>query len=64
MGPAYCPGRREQDGFEVEQARRLGDLRKETTRLRRVVAAPTLRERILAEAINGEFYLVPCAGLA
>jgi putative transposase len=51
----YYRWRREYGGMRVEQARRLRDLEKENTRLKRLVADISLDNAILKEATRGNF---------
>jgi transposase-like protein len=51
----YYRWRREYGGMQVSQARRLKDLERENTRLRRAVADLTLDKVILKEAAKGNF---------
>jgi len=50
----YYRWRREYGGMRVEQARRLKELEKENTRLKRLVADISLDNAILKEALPGE----------
>ena len=52
---SYCRWRREYGGLKVDQARRLKDLEKENTRLRRAVSDLTLDKLILKEVAEGNF---------
>ena len=52
---AYYRWRREYGGMKVAQARRLKDLEKENTRLKKAVADLTLDKLILKEALEGNF---------
>jgi len=49
----YYRWRREYGGMKVAQARRLRDLEKENTRLKKAVADLTLDKLILKEALEG-----------
>jgi putative transposase len=49
----YYRWRREYGGMKVTQARRLKDLEKENTRLKKAVADLTLDKLILKEALEG-----------
>ena len=49
----YYRWRREYGGMGVEQARRLRELEKENTRLKRLVADLSLDNAILKEAVRG-----------
>ena len=49
----YYRWRREYGGMGVEQARRLKELEKENTRLKRLVADISLDNAILKEAVRG-----------
>ena len=51
----YYRWRREYGGLKVSQARRLKDLEKENTRLRKAVSDLTLDKLILQEAARGNF---------
>lgn len=51
----YYRWRREYGGMKVAQARRLKDLEKENTRLKKAVADLTLDKLILKEALEGNF---------
>ena len=51
----YYRWRREYGGMKVEQARRLKELEKENTRLKRLVADISLDNAILKEAARGNF---------
>ena len=51
----YYRWRREYGGMKVEQARRLRDLEKENTRLKKAVADLTLDKLILKEALEGNY---------
>jgi transposase-like protein len=51
----YYRWRREYGGMRVEQARRLKELEKENTRLKRLVADISLDNAILKEAARGNF---------
>jgi transposase-like protein len=51
----YYRWRREYGGMRVEQAKRLKDLKKENSRLKRLVADITLDNAILKEAARGNF---------
>ena len=50
----YC-WRREYGGLKVDQARRLKELGRENTRLRRAVADLTLEKLVLKEATEGNW---------
>ncbi len=52
---SYYRWRREYGGLKVDQARRLKELEKENTRLRRAVSDLTLDKLILQEAARGNF---------
>jgi transposase-like protein len=52
---SYYRWRREYGGLKVDQARRLKDLEKENTRLRRAVSDLTLDKMILKEVAEGNF---------
>jgi len=51
----YYRWRREYGGMRVEQARRLKELEKENTRLKKLVADLSLDNEILKEASRGNF---------
>ena len=51
----YYRWRREYGGMKVNQAKRLKDLEKENTRLKRVVADQALDLFILKEVVSGNF---------
>jgi len=51
----YYRWRREYGGMRVEQAKRLKELEKENTRLKKLVADITLDNAILKEAARGNF---------
>ncbi len=51
----YYRWRREYGGMRIEQARRLKELEKENTRLKRLVADLSLDISILQEAARGNF---------
>lgn len=51
----YYRWRREYGGLKVSQAKRLKELEKENTRLKRAVADLTLDKLILEEAAKGNF---------
>jgi len=51
----YYRWRKEYGGMRVEQARRLQELEKENSRLKRLVADITLDNAILKEAARGNF---------
>ena len=52
---SYYRWRHEYGGLKVDQARRLKDLEKENTRLRRAVSDLTLDKMILKEVAEGNF---------
>jgi transposase-like protein len=52
---SYYRWRREYGGLKVDQAKRLKDLEKENTRLRKAVSDLTLDKLILKEAAEGNF---------
>ena len=52
---SYYRWRREYGGLKVDQAKRLKELEKENTRLRRSVSDLTLDKLILQEAARGNF---------
>ncbi len=51
----YYRWRKEYGGMRVEQARRLKELEKENSRLKRLVADLSVDNAILKEAIRGNF---------
>ena len=51
----YYRWRREYGGLKVDQARRLKELEKENTRLKKLVADLSLDKAILKEAASGNF---------
>ena len=51
----YYRWRREYGGLKVSQARRMKDLERENTRLKRAVANLTLDKLILEEALEGNY---------
>ena len=51
----YYRWRREYGGMRIEQARRLKELEKENTRLKKLVADISLDNSILKEAARGNF---------
>jgi len=51
----YYRWRKEYGGMKVTQAKRLKDLEKENTRLKRAVAELTLDKLILNEALEGKY---------
>ena len=51
----YYRWRREYGGMRIEQARRLKELEKENTRLKKLVADLSLDNSILKEAARGNF---------
>jgi putative transposase len=51
----YYKWRREYGGLKMDQARRLKDLERENTRLKRVVADLTLDKLILQDAASGKY---------
>ena len=51
----YYRWRKEYGGLRVEQAKRLRELEKENTRLKRLVADQALDNAILKEAASGNF---------
>lgn len=52
---SYYRWRKEYGGLKVTQAKRLKDLEKENSRLKRAVAELTLDKLILKEALEGNF---------
>ena len=51
----YYRWRKEYGGLRVDQAKRLGELEEENTRLKRIVADQALDLAILKEAVSGNF---------
>jgi transposase-like protein len=51
----YYRWRKEYGGLRVDQAKRLRELEKENTRLKRIVADQALDLAILKEAVSGNF---------
>jgi putative transposase len=51
----YCRWRKEYGGMRVEQAKRLKELEKENSQLKKLVADITLDNAILKEAARGNF---------
>jgi len=51
----YYRWRREYGGLKISQARRMKELEKENTRLKRAVADLTLDKLILKEALEGNY---------
>jgi hypothetical protein len=51
----YYRWRKEFGGMKVDQAKRLKDLEKENTRLRKAISDLTLDKLILQEAVKGNF---------
>ena len=51
----YCRWRKEYGGLKVDQAKRLKDLERENTRLKKLVADQALDNAILREASKGNF---------
>ena len=58
---SYYRWRREYGGLKVDQARRLKELGRENTRLRRAVADLTLEKLVLKEATEGNWYALSAA---
>lgn len=52
---SYYRWRREYGGLKVDQARRLKELERENSRLRRAVSDLTLEKLVLKEAAEGNF---------
>jgi putative transposase len=50
---SYYRWRKEYGGLQIEQARRLKDLERENTRLRRLVADLSLEKQILKDVASG-----------
>ncbi len=51
----YYRWRKEYGGLKVEQARRLKELEKENTRLKRLVAELSLEKQVLRDVAQGNF---------
>ena len=51
----YYRWRKEYGGLKVDQAKRLKELEKENSRLRRAVSDLTLDKQILKEALSGNY---------
>ena len=51
----YYRWRKEYGGLKVEQARRMKELEKENTRLKRLVAELSLEKQVLKEVAEGNF---------
>ena len=51
----YYRWRKEYGGLKVDQAKRLKELQKENSRLRRAVSDLTLDKQILKEALSGNY---------
>lgn len=51
----YCRWRKEYGGMKVDQAKRLKELEKENSRLKRLLADAELDKAILKEAASGNF---------
>ena len=51
----YYRCRKEYGGLKVDQAKRLNELEKENSRLRRAVSDLTLDKQILKEALSGNY---------
>jgi transposase-like protein len=51
----YYRWRKEYGGLQVDQARRLKELEQENTRLKRVVANPSLDNLVLKDLASGNF---------
>ena len=51
----YCRWRKEYDGLKVEQAKRMKELEKENTRLKRLVAELSLEKQVLKDVAEGNF---------
>lgn len=50
---SYYRWRKEYGGLQLDQARRMKDLERENTRLRRLVADLSLEKRVLADVASG-----------
>ena len=53
--PTYYRWRKEHGGLRLDQAKRLKELERETTRLKKLVADQTLDNSILKEVASGNF---------
>ena len=51
----YCRSRKEHGGIRSDQAKRLKELERENTRLKKLVAEAELDKAILREAVSGNF---------
>jgi len=51
----YYRGRKEYGGLKVEQAKRMKELEKENTRLKRLVAELSLEKQVLKDVAEGNF---------
>ena len=51
----YCRWRKEYGGLKVEQAKRMKELEKENTRLKRLVAELSLEKQVLKDVAEGNF---------
>ena len=51
----YCRSRKEHGGIRSDQAKRLKELERENTRLKKLVAKAELDKAILREAASGNF---------
>jgi putative transposase len=51
----YCRWRKEFGGLELDQAKRLKELEKENSRLKRLVAELSLEKQVLREVAQGNF---------
>ena len=50
---SYYRWRKEYGGLQIDQARRMKDLERENTRLRRLVADLSLEKQVLADVASG-----------
>ena len=51
----YCRWRKQYGGLKISQAKRLKDMKRENTRLKKAVADLTLDKVILQEALEGKY---------
>lgn len=52
---SYYRWRKEYGGLQLDQAKRLKDLEKENSRLKKIVADPSLEKAMLKEVASGNF---------
>ena len=55
---SYYRWRKEYGGLQIDQARRMKDLERENTRLRRLVADLSLEKQVLADVASGNFFSI------